>query len=384
MVSDQTFLCENAMNPQPLFCANFACASRGKTDANNIAPHDTLKNRWKCRTCGETFTTTKGTLYYRLKTDPKTVTLVLALLAYGCPLQAIVFAFGLDERTVTAWHRKAGDHCQRVHEALAQTPQDLRQVQADEICVKAQKRRVFWMALAQCVPTRLWLGGEVGPHRDRKFLLSLARQVRACAAMRPLLLVTDGWRGYVKAWQNVFRSPVQTGQRGRPFLVPWPHVAIGQIVKWREAGRVIGIRVCDLWGDWAQIPALLPVGQVLNTAYIERFNATFRARMGCLCRRTRALMRQEATLRAGMYLTGSVYNFCTEHKSLRQKQPGGKRKWAPRTPAMAAGLADYCWPVSDLLFYRIAPPPLPEQKRRGRKPKSQALEPKGAKEFVTL
>ena len=122
MVSDQTFLCENAMNPQPLFCANFACASRGKTDANNIAPHDTLKNRWKCRTCGETFTTTKGTLYYRLKTDPKTVTLVLALLAYGCPLQAIVFAFGLDERTVTAWHRKAGDHCQRVHEALAQTP----------------------------------------------------------------------------------------------------------------------------------------------------------------------------------------------------------------------------------------------------------------------
>ena len=69
------------MNPQLLFCANFACPSRGKTDENNIAPHDTLHNRWKCRTCGETFTTTKGTLSYRLKTDPKSVTLVLALLA---------------------------------------------------------------------------------------------------------------------------------------------------------------------------------------------------------------------------------------------------------------------------------------------------------------
>lgn len=372
------------MNPQPLFCANIACASRGKTDGGNIAPHDTLKDRWKCRTCNVTFTTTKGTLYYRLKTDPKIVTLVLALLAYGCPPQAILFAFSLDERTVASWQKKAGDHCQRVHEALVQTPQDLQQVQADEIYVKAQGKRKFWMALALCVPNRLWLGGAVGPTRDNQFLLSLAKQVKACAAMRPLLLVTDGWRGYVKVWQQVFREPVLTRKRGRPFLLPWPHVAIGQIVKWQEAGRVIGIRVCRLWGERTQVPLLLPAGQVLNTAYIERLNATFRSRMGYLCRRTRSLARQEKTLIAGMFLTGSVYNFCSEHQSLRQEQPDGKRKWAHRTPAMAAGLTDYCWPVANLLSYRVAPPPLPEQKRRGRKPKSAALEPKGAEKIVTL
>jgi transposase-like protein len=372
------------MNPQPLFCANFACPSRGITDQGNIGPHDGLKGRWKCKTCGVTFTASKGTLYYRLKTDPKTVTLVLALLAYGCPLQAIVFAFHLDERTVASWRRKAGEHCKSVHEAVVQTPQDLQQVQADEIYVKAQKRRVFWMALAMCVPTRLWLGGVVGTTRDHHFLLALARQVKACAAMRPLLLVTDGWRGYVKAWQQVFRQAVHTGQRGRPFLLPWPQVTIGQIVKWYEGGRVIGIRVCRLWGEWAQVGSLLPVGQVLNTAYIERINATFRARMGTLCRRTRSLARQQETLVAGMYLVGSVYNFCTEHQSLRQEHPDGKRKWLHRTPAMASGLTDYCWPVSDLLSYRVAPPPLPVKKRRGRKPKSAVLEPKGAAKNVTL
>ena len=149
----------------------------------------------------------------------------------------------------------------------------------------------------------------MGPTRDNAFLLSLANQVKACAALRPLLSGADGWRGEVTVWKPVFRDPVPTQKRGRPTLRlalgamsytlpnvptqkrgrptlrPWPAVAIGQIVKWQEAGRVIGIRVGRLWGDRRQFSALLPAGQVLNTAYIERINATFRARMGCLCRR---------------------------------------------------------------------------------------------------
>jgi transposase-like protein/IS1 family transposase len=371
------------MNPQPLFCAKNDCPSRGKTDAGNIRVHDSLHDRWKCTTCGKTFTANKGTLYHRLKTDPKIVTLILALLSAGCPVQAIVFAFGYDERTVASWQKKAGQHCRSVHEAIVHQPQDLQQVQADEICVKTQGKRL-WMALAIAVTTRLWLGGVIGPHRDHAFLRALARQVNACAALRPLLLVTDGWRGYVNAWQHVFRQPLKTGQRGRPFLLPWPQVAIGQIVKWHESGRVIGIKVCHITGDWAQVAARLPVGQVLNTAYIERLNATFRAWISPLVRRTRSLAGSQETLLAGMYLTGSVYNFCREHESLRLLEPDGKRKWAQRTPAMVAGLTDYCWSVSDLLSYRVAPPPLLTEKRRGRKPKSGASEPKGDRELVTL
>ena len=62
------------MNPHPLFCANNACPSRGQIDAGNIGPHDGLKDRWKCRTCGKTFTENKGSVYHRLKTDDQTVT----------------------------------------------------------------------------------------------------------------------------------------------------------------------------------------------------------------------------------------------------------------------------------------------------------------------
>ena len=34
----------------------------------------------------------------------------------GCPIQAIVHAFGLDERTLADWRDRAGVHCQKVHQ----------------------------------------------------------------------------------------------------------------------------------------------------------------------------------------------------------------------------------------------------------------------------
>lgn len=93
-----------------------------------------------CEVCQQTFTTTKGTIFYRLCSDPQIVMWGNILLAYGCPVPAIVKAFGSDERTVSAWHGRAGKHCQRIHEHFVEnSQQDLEQVQADEIKVKTQK-----------------------------------------------------------------------------------------------------------------------------------------------------------------------------------------------------------------------------------------------------
>jgi hypothetical protein len=46
------------------------------------------------------------------------VVLVLALLAGGSPIPVIVFAFGLDERALVDWQRKAGTHARAVQEQL--------------------------------------------------------------------------------------------------------------------------------------------------------------------------------------------------------------------------------------------------------------------------
>ena len=56
----------------------------------------------------------EGYPFYRLRTAKDTVVIVVTLLAYGCPVRAIVAAFGLDERTVVDWQERAGQHCEKV------------------------------------------------------------------------------------------------------------------------------------------------------------------------------------------------------------------------------------------------------------------------------
>src|SRR5207248_3286950 len=119
--------------------------------------------------------------FYRLRTAAETVALVVTLLAHGCPVQAIVAAFGCDERTVAAWWARSGRQGQAVQECLVEQPRDLGQVQADEIRVKKQGG-IVWMALAIMVCTRLWLGGEVSEQRDMPLIRRLIERVRRCAA----------------------------------------------------------------------------------------------------------------------------------------------------------------------------------------------------------
>jgi hypothetical protein len=148
-----------------------------------------------------------------LRKPTELIVIVMTLLAYGCPIQAIVHAFGLDERTVASWRDRAGRHCQQVHQAfIPQGQLDAQHVQIDEIRVKG-RRMIAWMGLALMVPTRLWLGGVVSLHRDRSLADRLLQQVRACC--RPLLAIlvcTDGWAAYPGSIQRAFREKSNAAQ----------------------------------------------------------------------------------------------------------------------------------------------------------------------------
>ncbi len=125
-------------------------------------------------------------------------------------------------------------------------------------------------------------------------------------------------------------------------------------------------------GTLAQIAARLAetgTGTQIHTAYIERPNSTFRCSWAHLTRRSRSLADQEATLVAGMYLVGTVYNLCRVQANLRIEQRQGRQRWQERTPAMAAGLTDHPWTLRDLLWYRVPPLAWVAPKHRGRPPK---------------
>lgn len=359
------------MNLEQLFCPNIDCPARGHSAQGNIVVHSQVEKRCLCTVCGKSFAITKGTLFYRLRTDPKTVMCVIALLAYGCPLQAIVKAFGFDERTVKCWWQRAGKQCQDLHEhLLGQRQLDLQQVQADELKAKVQGGHL-WLAMAMMVSTRLWLGGVVSSRRDLQLIQSLADRVRAVALCRPLLLAVDGLASYRKAFQRAFRTAVSARHRGRPRKYAWPDIAIVQVVKRRlSTGLEIERRIVQ--GCPRQVDRLHRITQqaagVINTAYIERLNATFRLRLCCLTRRTRALARQRQTLTAGLFIVGCFYNLCDAHHSLRLRLIVGEHgfRWVHRTPAIAAGLTDHIWTVDELLMYRVPLPRWSPPKKNGR------------------
>jgi transposase-like protein/IS1 family transposase len=349
------------MDPATTFCPRLACPARGQTGQGNIGIHSRKDKRFLCTACHKTFSATKGTALYRLRTATETITLVVTLLAHGCPPQAIVAAFGFDERTVARWMARGGVQGQAVQEHLVEQPRDLGQVQADEIRVKKQGG-IVWMALAMMISTRLWLAGEVSEHRDMPLIRRLIERVRRCAAPRPLLVCTDGLCSYIRAIRETFRDPVPTGKGGRPRLRPWRNVLIAQVVKRDERRRVVATERRIVDGTPARVETLRRRSQgggVINTAYIERLNATFRARLASLTRRGRALARRTLTLQHGMYLIGTVYNFCTPHESLCVA--GGKQ-----TPAMAAGITNHCWTIRELLAFHVPPPRWTPPKRRGR------------------
>ena len=366
------------MNPESVFCPNIDCPARGRRGAGNIGVHSQKDQRYYCDVCQETFAATKGTIFYRLRTDPMVVMLVITLLAYGCPMQAIVAAYGFDERTVKNWWQRAGAHCQKVHEHMVgQSQLDLGQVQADEIKVKTQGG-IMWMALAMMVSTRLWLGGAISTCRDKTLIQQLADQIRVVALCRPLLLAVDGLASYVKAFQRAFRTKLpRHGQTGRARLRPWPELAIVQVVKQRVAGQ-LSVERRIVQGGAEMITCLIQASQGqggINTAYIERLNATFRQRLTSLVRRTRALARQPQTLQAGMYVLGCVYNLCTYHQSLRVPYylSQHSRRWLQRTPAIAAGLTHHRWSIAELFHFRVPPSPWSPPKQPGR-PSNQTLQ----------
>ena len=139
----------------------------------------------------------------------------------------------------------------------------------------------------------------------------------------------------------------------------------------REKKRVVEITRKMTVGTLERAGGLLQAssgGTVLNTAFIERFNGTMRERLASLTRRCRHAAGRLEALEAGMYLIGCTYNFCWPHHELSKPHHVGQAC----TPAMASGVVDRVWRVSDLLVYQLVPAPWVEPRRRGR-PRTQPL-----------
>lgn len=227
--------------------------------------------------------------------------------------------------------------------------------QVDELYAKRQGGR-SWMAMAMAVPSRPWLGGVLSPVRNMDLIQQLVDVVRqAWLPGTALLICVDGLASHVGAFWRAWREKVMTGKRGRPPCRLPGGIWLAQGIKSYSGRCLSDVARRVPWGSQEQVPGQLArtgTGQQINTSYIERLNATFRACLAGLTRRGRRLVKDEGVLEKGMYLVGGVYNFCNEHRSLRVRQQRGK-KWGQRAPAMAAGRTDHVWSFRELLSFRV-------------------------------
>ena len=314
---------------------------------DRIGVHSRTDRRFRCHDCGRTFSETNGTPLYNLKYPIWLVLVVLTLLSHGCPVKAIVAAFKTDERTVMDWLRKAGRHGKCIQEWLASDGDlKLEQVQADELCITAQIGKV-WMATAMLVRSRLFLWGEVSESRDGPLISRLIEKVWRAGRNRVhqgVLFAVDGFHAYVGTIRKRFFTKERTGKRGRPRHIPWPDLHIAQVVKRRTGGRVVETTRTVVHGCSARVREIIAKTQRnsgnINTAFIERLNATFRSRMPSLTRRTRHLARTDRRLESEMFWSGVVYNFHRVHETLGT------------TPAVKAGKASRPWSIFEILFFR--------------------------------
>jgi hypothetical protein len=228
---------------------------------------------------------------------------------------------------------------------------------------------------AEELPSRLRVATVVGKRTDRE-ATELISKVRDRSDGSLPLFLSDDLNSYPNALLNVHGEKEEPKRekrpgrpRTRPIVRPPEDLQYAQVVKHRdERGRVTSIERKVVFGTEEGVKEKLEEAgcyTTISTAHVERDNLSSRQTNGRLVRKALSFSKGMEELRQQMSLDDLAYNFSKEHSSLRVRlrrpEPtrgvkGTKKRWAKRTPAMAAGLTDRRWKMEELMTYPIFKP----------------------------
>ena len=178
-----------------------------------------------------------------------------------------------------------------------------------------------WLWAAIDADTKLvpcWLIGKRDPESARDFIEDLAGRLS-----NRIQLTSDGLKLYIKAVDKAFGGDVDYAM-----LVKVYGKLEGDEKRYSPA-VCIGCQSHAVTGT--------PDPKHINTSYIERQNLSFRMTVRRFTRLTNAFSKKIENHAAATALGYFAYNFIKIHSTLRT------------TPAMAAGVTDRLWEVSDLV-----------------------------------
>lgn len=104
-----------------MFCPNQLCPDYGKTGLSNLIKFGKTRQavqRFRCKTCGSTFTTTHDSILYRRRKQYEDILETLALLAEGVRISSLARAKQVKPDTIRNWLREAAQHVEEVQTRL--------------------------------------------------------------------------------------------------------------------------------------------------------------------------------------------------------------------------------------------------------------------------
>jgi IS1 family transposase len=251
----------------------------------------------------------------------------------GNSQRATVRITGLSRKGVARLADDLGAACERFTDRTMRNLQCER-IQCDEIwsfvgCKNKNKKRAVnkqhpgdvwtWVAIdpdTKLIP--MWYVGDRSAESAYRFMRALSPRLA-----KRIQLSTDGLGAYLIAVEAAFA---------------FKPIDFAQVVKiYGNTDSQGRYSPADFVTETITVVSGTPDPELISTSHVERQNLTMRMQMRRFTRLTNAFSKKLSSHRLACAVHFVHYNFCRVHQSLRI------------TPAMAAGLTDRVWSLSDLV-----------------------------------
>lgn len=264
----------------------------------------------------------------------KQVTVVSAL-AEGSSIRSIERVTGVNQNTIMSLGKRVGKACEKIMDEKMRNLA-CSKIQMDEIWgfvgkkqrnlkIGDDRREVgdVWTFISVDADSRMVPNYFIGK-RDAYSANCFVEDLAARLDSERVQVSTDSLRAYVDAIERGFGSRVDYGQIVKTYT-------LADLAEQRRYSppEIVNIRRTIISGR--------PDLKSISTSYVERQNLTMRMHMRRLTRLTNAFSKKMENFKAAVALHFAYYNFVRIHKSLRM------------TPAMAGGVTNKIWEVSDLI-----------------------------------
>jgi IS1 family transposase len=257
------------------------------------------------------------------------------MLCEGSSMRSISRVADVSLNTVTKLLIDAGKACDAYHDEHVRNVKATR-IQCDEIwafCYSKQKNVATpkaapegagdaWTWTAIDGPTKLLISYMVGG-RDSEYAMALMDDLRSRLANR-VQLTTDGHKAYLGAVEEAFGDDIDYAMLVKLYGDA-PEAMKGRY----SPAECVGARKMPITGN--------PDRNHVSTSYVERQNLTMRMSMRRFTRLTNAHSKKIENHTYAVALHVMFYNFTRIHSTLRM------------SPAMAAGVSDRLWDMSDIV-----------------------------------